>query len=333
VTYLTLACTATATAQPLEVALARAFDENGEGLRLLREAGAEYRRVLTLERLPSGNYLAEVQIDVDERPVRYPLKLTRTSSGWSIVWQPTGAYAAGLASMVKSGSLPDARGATVWTNLQRLPALPIIGTRSRIISPFGEVDPADAAEGKSQGDLDLSPQLVRHVQRWVNVVLDQDPAPAGFDLILDRQTDWRFANKLLFNASVVGLYQIALVVNGEDELSVVELSSPVSTRSGEAAPTVVAVYGLDGERFGLRISVDGELVERKGACAVGMTLCIAEASELPDALERVIQPGGHRAMFAAQGDVRVGDAVALVAAFVDFMGLPDYHVLMGYVQK
>lgn len=323
----------TVVAKPLEATLSEAFETDDRGLRLLREAGGEYRRVLTLERLPSGHYMAEVQIDVVDRAVRYPLRLSRDESGWTIDWQPVGEYAAALASMAKSDMLPDARGVTAWTAIDRVPALPLIGTRSRIVTPYGEVDPDDASEEGSQGDLALSPQLVRHVQRWVNVTLSQDPAPAGFDLILDRATRWQFANKLLFNASVVGLYQIAIVVHGDGDPGVVKLSSPVSVKSGEAAPTVVAMYPLDADRYGLRISVDGEVIRREGACAVAMTLCISEPGELPDALERVIQPGGHRAMFAATGDTRVGDVVAFLAAFVDFMGLRDYHVLMGYVQK
>lgn len=330
-----------AAAQTLEGSLAEAFRTSQDGLKLLRNAGASYGGLLSLERLPSGNYAAEARFDLDNKPVRYPLKLQRDGARWEVIWQPEATYAAALIGIVKSGELPTGRAERAWVEAERMPALPIVGTKKRFVTPFGEVPAGDRApnesQDESQGELDLSPQLVEHVHRWVRVVLEEDPAPAGVDLLLDRSASWTLANKLLFNVSVVGLYQIS-IVTADGGLGVVQVASPINavTSADRSPPTVLAMFPLqnpeDGARFGFRISTNGELVQGSG-CGDGMSVCIDEPSRLPEALERLIPPGGEQAMFAASGDVSIGEAVEYLAAFEDYMGLGHHSVLMGYVQK
>lgn len=314
-----------ADATTLQSSLQKIFAEDDAGLRLLRENGAQLGDLLTLERVPTGSYVIEVAIRIGDRTARYPLKLGRATGDWALEWQPEGVYAGALLGMAKSGALPPTATGTAWSDVSRLPALPIIGTRKRYVTPFGEVALNDHGDGPAQGDLEISPGLVQAVQSWVNRVLDEDPAPAGFDLILDREMSWKAANKALFNAAVAGLYQVTIVTSATT-FEVARVASPVA----RPATLVVALYALE-SGFGIRVSRGKEVVAGDG-CAPEMTSCFADEAGFAAATDALGAAQGVP-MFAAAGDVTVGDAVRFLVTFGSGLGVPPHRLLMGYVQK
>lgn len=324
---------AVAAGHTLGRSLEQAFADGDGGFSTLRSAGATYEGILTLERLPDGSYLAEIGVSVGERTLRYPVKLERAESKWTVVWQPDAEYAAALSGIAKSGALPAGRSAEQWAEVARMPALGVVATRARVVTPFGEVDWGPRVDGPP-GALDQYPDLVRHGQRWVTDVLEEDPGPAGFDLLLDRQLDWLMLNTLMFNLAAVGLYQLWVVTDHEGRLHQLPVSAPVDTVTGpQSAPPVAALYPLDEGRYGVRISSSATPPESVEECAPGMSLCVSSADELVERLEGWLEPGGRQAIFAAVGVVGLADAVRFMAAFIDYMGLPSHRILVGYIEQ
>ena len=326
-----LSAAGAAAQQTLEQALDAAFASDDAGMTALRDAGGTFVGVLGAERLPSGAYLAEVGVSVGGRTLRYPVKLDRGDGRWAVVWQPVVAYASAVAGLARSGMLPVGRNEERWDEVARLPALGIVATKARIVTPFGVVD--RPAESSGSEDLTQIPSLITHAQRWVAEALDHDPGPAGFDLVLDGGLSWRDLNMLMFNASAVGLYELWIVTDNEGELHQVPSAAPVdAVTRPDATPAVVAMYPL-GDGWGFRISTptpasDVEAIE----CAPQMNLCVSSPDAFVEGLETWIEPGESRAMFAAVGQVAIADAIRFMAAFVDYMGLPAHRVLLGYIQ-
>lgn len=303
----------------LEGTLAAAWAADDAGLKVLRTSGATLGPVLVIERVPSGAYVAEVALELGATRVRYPLKLQRDAGRWQLTWQPTAAYAGALLAMVKSGALPAAVTDVRWADVPRLPALPVIATRARVVTPFGEV----AATVDGEPGLRASPLLLRAAQRWIVEVLEDDPAPAGIDLLLDHATSWRDANAVLLSLASAGLYQVHIVTA---DMGVLRVSSPVA----RPANVVVALYHLN-DVFGVRLSADGEEFPGDG-CAPQMSACPRAAGGLAAVLERLEAPA-RSVMFAAAGDVNVGDALGFLVATQAYFGLPPHRLLVGYVQR
>lgn len=310
-----------AAATTLDDALAEIFATDDAGLRLLRDNGASHFGVLTLERLPSASYVVEIGVEIEGVTARYPLKLGREDGAWTLQWQPAAVYASALLAMMKNDVLPHVVTTSKWANVARLPALPVIATRKRYVTPFGEVALDDRGDTATQGDLELSPALVQAGQSWVRRVLDDDPAPAGIDLLLDPSVSWRVTNKVLYNMSTVGLYQVTIVMRDGGAMHV---AAPA-----RQANFVVALYPL-ADRFGVRVAgSDGPLPG--DGCADQMTACITQPNEL-DAIittSELIAP----LMFAASAEVAAGDVLRFANHFETLTGLPPHRLLVGYVQR
>ena len=306
-----------AAAQTLDTSIRQAWDRDDAGLRLLRENGAALGRVIVAERVPSGAYVVEVALQLpSQTTARYPLKLERRDTAWKLVWQPEASYASALLSTTKSNALAVTKSTQSWSSQVRLPALPIVATRKRFVTPFGEVE-ADPA-----GDFRGSPGLQRAARSWISAVLDDDPGPAGIDVLADRTMSWRALNIVLLSAASAGLYQVSMVGRGDD-LNVVPVGSPVS----RPPVSVLAIYRAD-SRLGVRLKVGDELAPSDG-CAEHMTTCITNPEDLEAFLDKQTLTGP--VMFAA-ADIDVETALPLVNAVAGRIRRP-HALLVGYVSR
>ena len=327
------AASGVAAAPSLDEVLEDAHDSADGGFATLRAAGATYEGILTLERLPSGGYLSEVAVSVGRRTLRYPVKLERGAGGWSVAWQPDAAYASALVAIAKSGALPVARTDSEWAAVARMPALGVVATKARFVTPFGVVERA-ASGTKEPAGLAVEPTLVAHAQQWIQQALDEDPAPAGFDLLADGALDWKALNVAMFSLSSVGLYQIWLVTDGEGRLLQIPAAAPVGAVAGLQGPAVpvVALSSLGEQKFGFRVAPGGASQPPEEA-PTAIPIGGEDARALAEALDGLLAPGGEHAMFAATGNVAVGDVVRFLAAFADYMGLAPHRILLGYVEE
>lgn len=307
---------------PLADALEEIYADDERGMRLLRDNGVKLGRVLTLERVGSQAYVVEVGIEVAGNRARYPLKVGREDGRWTLLWQPESVYVAALLRILKSDALPDIETTAQWGDVARLPAMPIIATRKRYVTPFGDVPLSDRDDDSPPGDLELSPGLVRAAQWWVKKVLNDDPAPAGVDLLLDTQMSWQDTNKVLFNLSTVGLYQLTIVTRTGGAFQV---ASPL-----RQAKFAVVLYPLD-KGFGLRIATDAGVLPTDG-CAPEMTACLHSPDDLAEVLARHPTPVAP-VMVAAAGTVATGDVLRFAAKFARLTKVGPHQLLIGYVQK
>ncbi len=309
-------------ATTLQAGIQQAFAGDDAGLRLLRSNGAELGPLLVVERLPSGEYAVEIELRLDGRAMRYPLKLRRDDGQWTLQWQPSTVFAAALIGITKSGALPEVPTTERWVDSARLPAFPIIATRKRFVTPFGEIALDDRGEESDPGDLEVSPALVRAAQSWITQVLDSDPGPAGIDLILDGELSWRMANKVLFNLASTGLYHVTVVTQ---DMGALRVASPA-----RQAAYVMALYPLE-TGFGLRVAVDGVLRPESG-CAPQMTTCVTDEGGVAAAVERAALGRGP-VMFAASGELSASVVARFLAAFAATAQVAPHALLVGYVQK
>ncbi len=313
-------------AQSLDEAASGSLTDASHAATALKRAGGVYGGVLAMERLPSADYLVEIAVVFEAGVIRYPLKMKR-ADGWKVVWEPGTDYAKAVGALVSSGKLPEVGSTAKWSEVQRIPSLPVVVTRARFVTPFGPVPVGDRAPDAPEGALQWSPMLVEHGRKWVNEVLDSDPAPAGIDLVVAADVTWQTFNKLVMNLSASGLYQISAVVLDEG-LGLVQVSAPV-TKLTEKTPAV-ALYPDGARGWGVRTGGGSGTAE---PCSPEFDICVEEPAELPTQLERRIDSAWERATFAAVGAVAVGDALGFAAATIDYFGLGPHRLIVGFVDR
>lgn len=312
-----IAAPAHAEPRPLGESLERVYATNSEGLRLLRDNGGVLQGVATLERVRDG-YVVELRVAWQQVVARYPVKLARDDDVWRLVWQPDAAYAAALVALVTHRGVVDVASDDVWSDTARLPALPVIVTRQRIVTPFGELPTPSGGEA-----LEALEGLQRATRAWIVDVLDEDPAPAGVDLLLDPALSWSQLNSVLFNLAAAGLFQATVVTANGGALL---LAAPA-----RQAPTIVAVFPLDAAfaplQWGVRLVVD-EVAVGSSDCAPQMTGCIAAHDELPALL-----PAEARGplMLAAPASPTVAEVLRFVPVLKSYAAIAPHRLLLGYI--
>lgn len=289
-------------------------------------SNASFEGIAIAERVGDDHWVVEAIVRFDERHARWPLRLSGSEGTWNVAWKPEPAYTAGLRNMLISGTLPTTENAPLWSSQRRLPTLPVIVTRARQITPFGEV--ADEAEDDTVQPI---AGLVRQANRWVKEVLSGHPGPASVDFIVAGDVSWASFTRALYSISMAGLYAVYVV--GIDEAtgdtSALQALSPVALSDKEPG-LVVAMYALE-SGHGFRLAMKGEVVAPSG-CHEDMTFCSSATEHFEQALGEALNkdaPGFP--MFAAERAVTTQDAIRYLdsATFAVF----NRMLLMGYIQR
>ncbi len=339
IVLLAVALPAVASAQSLNDAIASASAKGDFG-KAIKAAKISPKGVLAAERLPNGNYAIEAEFRGEANPFILPMTAERTEKGWSIKWTPDPKYVVGMANITRSGQLPKAEYGLPWAKQARLPSLPLVVVKGRILTPFGECDTTDVVK-MEQGELEVIRPLSAHVKRWISEVLADDPGPAGVDVFVDPNLTWHDFNNVLITVALQGLYQVNIVTSSSTGIKSMQVAAPVAALSSPqtAPPLVVGMYDLD-EVVGFRIGMKGEIYKGEAPCAVDMSLCATSPKTFRTMVSQLIAEELFKdvdkvkhAMFAATSDVTVGQAITYLDQVFPALKLTPNATFIGYIQK
>lgn len=338
-------------------------DESMRGLAMLKSRGASVMDVLVMESLPKGGTSAELAITFKGYTLRYPIKLTQSTtpmscgqSGWTVSWSPDEAYTNALLNVVSSGALP-AHDPTVehpeWYAMARLPALPLVVTAQKIFTPYGKIDWSELEQDvdpAAPGAEVMPPAaLVQHGRRWILDYLEDEQGAAGVDIIADARLSWQQLNRLIFGVSSLGLYKVYLVLAGESEsLRVLESAAPVfGSLPGvdKPVPLVLGYYKVrDASKgaltHGWRVSQGKAMLSEPDACNPEMSFCTSDVAGFTQRFTTIVErmrakkpENPQYAMFASTREVTLGDAVVFLQHAGAALGIPQSRVFIGYIKR
>lgn len=328
-------------ASTLEMAARAEFVDQSTGPGILAEAGARPTELLIAERLPDGSWGIEFGFELEGRQGRMPMRVREVDSRWSVVWSPDPSYGSSLANILRSGALPQSESKREWADLRRMPAFPAIVTAKRVITPFGVIEKESSEtepggfrrpDPRRSGPLPTSQALARHAERWIDEMLGGDPAPAGFDLIVDASINWERFNAALFSIAGIGLYLGEIVAVNDDGFAAIPFAAPIGAATGKKPPEMVmALYQIDAG-WGVRLVIDKELVETGGGCPEPMAIC----PETPAALRADLtaltgKRKFERVMFASPGSTSTADAIAWIESAEEVLRLDAHHLFVGFI--
>lgn len=334
------------------IATKAAFEgQTTPGFSALVKRGATYGGLLAVDALPGGGWAAEIEIRYKSLGVRYPVKLRRLDEGdcdnWVVDWTPNEAFSTALLNMVSSGALPEAPSSKPWSDHARLPSLPILLTRDKMITPYGTIDVvrelAELDTTQKGASIAPPPSLIKHTRKWLEGFLENDDGAASVDVIADRRATWRDMTRIVFGVSSVGFYKLYLVSSREDgSLGAVETAAPIfGSLPGvkKPVPLVLGYYPLEGQT-GFRVSQGSAVLEDEGACDPEMSFCVADGGEFDARLGalaasmRAKKPDNPSfAMFATTGDVQVGAAIGWLERVGAGLAIPQRRVFIGYIER
>ncbi len=296
------------------------------------QAGAE---LLSVEKLPDGNFL----IDVNIGQARIPAKVSATSE---VVWKPVPEFTSALKSVIQSGALAKSSAQSVlpvWTEVPRLAAFPVIVTRKRIVTPFGAMD---------AGTPSLTPleELIEHARRWVFDVTREESAIARVDLIVEDGASWLQVTQVLFSLAQSGYFQISLIVQDGPNLAVIEAYSPIVVGAFVAPEELLtaAVYpvgpilGWRLSRAGQEVSVEESRCDLPGAnltpkertWASQMTFCSSDAEAIRGILQHIFKDElSRRMLIAFPSEMTFGMAIGVLELTADLRKHPP---VLSFVQ-
>ncbi|TXD35811.1 hypothetical protein FRC98_14135 [Lujinxingia vulgaris] len=303
-----------------------------EGLDVLSERGATLGRVLVAERVVTGRYLLEVEVRHEERRLRLPMIVARPTpeQALEVVWAPAPEYVNALLTLASGDGLPPEVAPQTWVEERRLPALPIIATRARIITPYGE-----AAW--------QTPELSRHIMRWLNDALTEAGGPAGIDLLLDRRMEWAKVGELMMNAAAVGLFRVHLITRDEAQLGAISTNLPIFPEGGLPDAMVLGVLGVyphNEDGIGVGVRLDEQTIEATGieGCREGLTFCARDGEEFDEALGTVIADAGVDAarithwLLAGSSEFNVGQGVRALVWTYQTLNISPQSTFIGYIE-
>ncbi len=318
-------------------------DSNDPAAAVLRKAGYAYERLLVAEMLPSETTVfVEVELaGKDDQTLRYPLKLARKITdgevGWQVDWAPVEEYARGLVAVGKKDGLAEISAETGWTEIERVPAFPIIVGEQVFVTPYGRVAISTQADDE-ESQLAPPKKLAEYAQRWVGLTLEDEPGIANVDLILSPKVTWQRATQGLMAPASFGMFRIYVVGQNEGRIVAFPTAAPVVRDTPEgASPLVVGMYPAADQR-GFRVRIGDKLVASDKACAEGMSFCAKTLSDFEQrALDQISAAVAQRqakiayVMFAATGDFEASAVANHLIALGRSLGVPSSKIFMGYI--
>lgn len=335
-------------ASTMHAALEKALASEGgadDSLDVLVRAGASYEKVLVAEVTPDNRgVVAELGFDYEGRRFRFPVKLERsepsTAATWKVAWLPDAEYARALIGTVQGGPLPQSDVGEVWADASHLPSLPVIVRSDSVFTPYGRS--ALVAEARAPKNQKLMPPaaVAKAAQRWVGMLLSEDPAPASVDLMIDPSVSWKDLARVIMGVSAIGLFRIHIIQQGPEQLISLPGAAPVfgSEASPEdAAPLIVAMFPHpDGAAF--RIRIGDQEYRPPEPCQPDMSFCAdspdAYRASLAQAVKSLVAESDQKiayVMFAAGSRTTVGDGLSYFQRTHGALGIPEGKVFLGYV--
>lgn len=332
-------------APTMELAASEGLQESAlPGMKVLRDRRAKVSRVIVAEVLPMGGVAAELELDYQGKFVRYPVRFERVEEAgckaWKLSWAPEETYTGALLNMVSSGQLPETTTAatTSWVAQRRLPSMPVVLTRFQITTPYGSIKIAEFVDkiDPSQKGAQVAPPplLYKHTKRWISEFLQDDPGPAGVDIIADKRATWADFNRVIVGALSQGFYQVNIITSGQGGVAALPVTAPI-----KPVPLVVRYYPFE-QASGFRVSSGAGLVRDEGVCDPEMSFCVTSAEQFDARLTklgaeaRAADPAGADfVMFATTGEVALGDAVRWIERMGVGLEIAQRRVLIGFIQK
>ena len=329
-------------------------DPAHEGLMTLMRRGANIQSLRVVERLPRGGYGAEVAFTYRGDTMRLPVKLARTGGtpecpGWRVTWAPDAEYVMALLNLTTAQgaliTLDEGPAQTSWGDLTRLPALPIVITRRRVVSPYGPVDFSEIQDidpSLPGASLAPPPTLSRHVARWGKEYLEGEPGAAHVDLIVEARVSWQDTNRVVFAVAAEGLYKLSLIARCPRGLCAVDAAAPVfdglPALRGKK-PLVIGLYPLKGQ-MGLRVNQGEALLREEDTCDPEMSFCVGNLAQYDARLSamtekmRAKSPNNPAfAVFAAPGEVTIGELAPWLVHLSPAIGVASTRIFLGYIQR
>lgn len=317
------------------------------GLKTLKLKKGSWHVTRSIERLPAGGWLAEVLVTVGARVVRVPVKLKRSPikgcdrKGWEVTWAPSSAYIQALINVTTNDLVPDlAHSASpAWSSVQRMPTLPIILTRTSVVTPWRSISLAQSPETK--GKLTMVKDLVVDSNRWATEVLEGDQAPASLDVVADARVDWLTLQRVLMSAASVGFYKFYLVGHTKGTLQTVEINAAVFKPNPKHPPLIVA-HNTTSSKASFRMIYMGQPMLPPEACAIKKS-CFATPDQFAASLTHVAgvlnQYDAQRksktlthALFASTSDLTLSTALALLARMPKALNIKPSGLIVGFAQ-
>lgn len=295
----------------------------------------EDAELLSVEKLPDGNYL----IDVNIGQARIPAKVSGTGE---VVWKPVPEFTRALQSLLQSGALAKSSGESelpVWTAVPRMAAFPVIVTRKRIVTPFGAMDAATPS---------LTPleELTEHARRWVFDVTRDESAIARIDLIVQEDASWLQVTQVLFSLAQSGYFQLSLIVQRGPNIAVMDAYSPIVVGVFVAPEELLtaAVYPV-GPILGWRLSKAGQevsveesrcdlpganLTAKERTWASQMTFCSSDRQAIRGILQHIFKDElSRRTLFAFPSEMTFGMVIGVLELTADLRKHPP---IVSFVQ-
>ncbi|MGM0558210.1 MAG: hypothetical protein ACQEVA_17630 [Myxococcota bacterium] len=337
-------------APTMQAALEQALASEGgadDSLDVLIRSGATFEKVLVAEVTPDNRgVVADLGFDYEGRKFRFPVKLERSepsaAATWRVAWLPDPEYARALIGAVQGGPLPRSDDGAVWVDAIHLPSLPVIVRSDSVFTPYGRG--ALVAEARAPEDQKLMPPpaVAKAAQRWVGMLLSEDPAPASVDLMIDPRASWRDLSRVVMGVSAIGLFRIHVIQQGPDQLLMLPGAAPVfgtETTPEDAAPLVVAMFPHeDGAAF--RVRIGDQEYRPPESCAKDVSFCAdspdSYRASLAQAVESLVARSETRiayVMFAAGPNTTVGEGLSYFQRTHGALGIPESKVFLGYIDE
>jgi len=322
-----------------------------EGLRALYARGVRQADVLLTEGLPKGGYLVEVALAFRGQRLRLPLKLEQQQqasgcASWRISWAPHPDYVNALLNMSQADAMVRvASPLPQWSAYARMPALPLIITRARTISPYGKIEAsAEPADKISVNANELAPpqELLLHTRRWLDETLEGEPGVGAIDLIADEGASWLDLQRALLGVASLGLFKVYVITRQAQGFGVLEANAPVFgslTGAKSTAPLVIGYYPSAAQQ-GFRVSMGTYILKDEDTCDAELSFCVADDAALQARLGALAKKLGDkdpallkRVMFAAPADAPLGASLRMAALTVSGLGLKPGWLFVGYIRR
>lgn len=338
------------TARTVEGALRAYFSADTAAANAFRAAGLDYRRILIAHRLPSADRLiVEVELGNGPTALRYPLRLkddsaAKDGSQWRVDWAPDDAYARALAEAAQNGRFAQAGAGRGWSEIQRLPAFPVLVGADFFVTPYGRIAVDPAAEGaEPSAGLDPPEDLGKHAQRWTGMLLQDDPGSANIDIILADGATWKRATQALLPAAMVGLVRAYYIGQDEGALVATSTVAPVFKQmvSGDATLVIGVSPTEKARRYGVRLRLGGQALapaaEKSGECPESATFCASTDGDFAPQLQaqarqlKAANTTPAYVMLAASGDILAADMLHYLASARVVFELGAGKIVVGYI--